>query len=78
MRYWKVIYIVCGNCGHRNLPHRVPIEAAIMLVKGWESECKSCGKPFYYKAENLNRPILRKAQMILEQQNASFESENEG
>ena len=56
---YKTFAVVCGRCGHRNLPHRSPRKGIALALLGRLSECRGgCGRQLAFVPEDDHRPLV--------------------
>ena len=63
--FFKPFYVYCGECGHRNRPHRSPREGIRLALLGQVGECKGCKATLHVNLPD--RPLVQKVRAELAQ-----------
>jgi len=66
-RFWTAFGVVCGSCGHRNLPHRSPRIGIRMALLDELPDCKGCGRDLHLTNPS-DRPLVREVRVQLIQE----------
>ncbi len=66
MAFWQGFLVICGRCGHRNMPHKSPREGIRMALMNQLKPCRKCGKELHLT--DINRPLARQVRQELEEQ----------
>ena len=64
--FYTSFVVVCGGCGHRNLPHRSPREGIRLALLDQIPPCKECGKELHCTPP-ASRPLVQRVRRELEQ-----------
>ena len=66
-RFFRSFVLVCGACGHHNMPHKSPREGIRLALTGKLPPCRGCGTAMNH-VKLTDRPLVNKvrAELIAE------------